>query len=207
MDASDRALILVTGCARSGTSLTTQVLQACGANLGPVDNLYEHEGVRERVVKPYLSALGADPLGQNPLPHTTGLNPVPNWAGKVERMLGDADCYKGAKIALLWPLWRAAFPKARWVLCWRDVGQIAASCLRVVSMRTYKTHEDWVEWALQYHARMKDIRRDCGDLSIDIWPQKAIKDPDEYRPVVEHCGLKWNRDAVEQVIEPGRWHG
>lgn len=205
MDASDRPLILVTGCARSGTSLTMQVLQACGAKLGQVNGLYEHTGVRDRLVKPYLSSIGADPLGQNPLPDY-GFTYPPDWAEQVERRLKGADTYKGAKMALMWPVWVEAFPNAKWVLCWRDVDHIAASCLRTPFMQAYQSHAEWAEWARQYHGRMLSLQQSGADY-IDVWPHEAIReDIEAYRPVVEHCGLTWDQEAVQRVIQPHAWH-
>lgn len=199
MDKGSRPMILVTGCGRSGTSLTAQVLKACGANLGQHNELYEHLGVRERVLKPYLESIGADPLGQDPLPEETPITGT--WADRVAKHL-DGDTYKDAKIALMWRVWADAYPSANWVLCWRDPDDIAASCLRTRFMRAYDTHADWADWAERYQAYMAAIDAD----TVDVWPDDAIYDPEVYRPVVEHCGLTWDREAVEAVIEPNNWH-
>ena len=49
--------ILVTGLPRSGTSLTTGCLHACGAWVGnTVKGFYENEAIRETVVKKFLRA-------------------------------------------------------------------------------------------------------------------------------------------------------
>jgi len=206
MDESDRPLVLVTGCARSGTSLTAQVLQACGSRLGRVNKLFEHTSVRDRVVKPYLSSIGADPLGQHPLPDTDSLRPVPGWRDQVLQRLGGADCYKGAKMALMWPVWTDAFPDSKWVLCWRDVDDIAASCKRTAFMQAYSEHDDWARWALEYHARMYQLMESGADC-VDVWPHEAVtEDVEAYRPVVEYCGLEWDREAVQRVIRRSDWH-
>lgn len=204
MDSSDRPLILITGCARSGTSLTAQVLEACGAKLGRVNDLYEHTGVRDELVKPFLSSIGADPLGQSSLPED-GYRFPGDWPERVEAQLGAADTYKGAKMALVWPLWRAAFPQARWVICHRNAHDIAASCMRTRFMQAFDTQEDWREWALRYKERLTDLQRAVEHVAV--WPQDAIiGDAEVYRPVVEHCGLTWNREAVQAVIHPNAWH-
>lgn len=165
----------------------------------------EHTGVRERVVKPYLSSLGADPLGQHPLPDSEA-RPVPEgFAEKVRKELGSANVYKEAKIALMWPIWAAAFPDARWVICWRDRWDVAASCMRARFMAHYTTEEEWAEWARQYHIRLESLQQACD--CVDIWPHEAITDDVEaYRPVVEYCGLEWDREAVQRVIRRSDWH-
>jgi hypothetical protein len=69
-----RPPILITGCARSGTSMTAGIVHICGAfggrMSGPTPNnrkgMFENEEVRNQIVKPYLSSIGADPLGQKP---------------------------------------------------------------------------------------------------------------------------------------------
>ena len=68
--------IIVTGCARSGTSLTAGIINICGAyggtlappNVNNRKGMFENTTVRQTIVKPYLREHGWDPLGQNPLP-------------------------------------------------------------------------------------------------------------------------------------------
>ena len=68
--------ILVTGCARSGTSMTAGIIDLCeawgGITSGPNRNnrkgMFENASIRNNLVKPFLANIGADPMGQSPLP-------------------------------------------------------------------------------------------------------------------------------------------
>jgi len=198
-------MIFVTGAARSGTSLTAKVLQACGARIGRVNGLYEHVGVRDGLVKPFLANNGYDPLGQDPLPNPVDL-PIPDdWRDKVDRKLVRANCYKGAKMALMWPVWVKHYPDAKWVLCRRDIDAIADSCMRCVFMKAYKTQEDWTQWAKHYINGLDGIKLSAH--YIETWPDKAVKGDMGYlRRMVEFCGLDWNEAAVRDCINPAKWH-
>lgn len=200
--------ILITGCARSGTSLTTAVLSACGANLGRVNGLNEHMVVREQLVKPYLASIGADPLCQDPLPKLEDLRADPEWGQKVEKAIGQPEpwAYKGAKMALMHPLWTAAFPEAKWVIVRRDRNSIVDSCLRTTFMRAFKDRAGWERWVDVHLARFEEMKAaaDC----IEVWPDRAVRgDIEAFRPMVEHCGLTWSSDAARAEVKPAQWHG
>lgn len=68
----EKSPILITGCARSGTSMVAGVINMCGAfggsMSGPNHNnakgMFENARVRNNIVKPYLRQLHVDPLGQ-----------------------------------------------------------------------------------------------------------------------------------------------
>src|SRR5690606_36215574 len=120
----ERPMIIVTGAARSGTSLTTRILQAHGCHLGStVNGLYENTDVRDGVVKRYLRSIGADPLGQSILADTDNLAYVPGWRKTVERHFRAFPkpwAYKCAKATLIWPVWHEAFPDAKWIIVRRN---------------------------------------------------------------------------------------
>lgn len=201
-------MILVTGCARSGTSLTTAVLRACGANLGAVNSLNENMAVREGLVKPYLSSIKADPLCQDPLPDLARIAPDPEWRAKVTKAIGQPEpwAYKCAKACLFWPLWVEHFPEAKWVIVRRDRDKIVDSCLRTVFMRAFKDRSGWERWVDVHLERFEQLKAvaDC----IEVWPHEAVSgDTEAYRPMVEHCGLEWRPQEVSAEINPGRWHG
>lgn len=193
-------MILITGCARSGTSLTAGILRACGLN--------EHTGVRDKIVKPYLTSIGADRMGQSRLPELEDLKPAPDWRARVTRAIGQPEPwgYKCAKACLIWPLWVEHFPDAKWVIVRRDKERIIDSCLRTHFMRAHKDRVGWGAWADGYIKRLEELKweADC----IEVWPDDAVKgDVEAYRPVVEFCGLDWNEDAVRAEINPRQWHG
>lgn len=200
-------MIIITGAARSGTSLTTGVLRACGLNLGHtrVNGLNEALEVRENLIKPYLRSIGCDPLGQDRLPEISDLIEAPEWRNRVWQALGEPAepwGYKDAKVCLMWPVWHEAFPQAKWVIVRRNKYRIVDSCLRTHFMRRRHDVEGWGEWVDHHEARFAEIRRHCD--AVEVWPEA---DPSAFRDLVESVGLDWNEQAVANVIDPGWWHG
>lgn len=202
----------VTGAPRSGTSLTCQVLAACGADFGTnlahankhnPHGYMEDTALRSRVTKPWLERIGADRIGQWPLPDQA-------WrptASEVEAFHADAVTYmrapyaKDPKILPLWPLFDAAFPDARWVLVRRDAESIAESCLRTRFMMRFETRPEWIRWAHEMAKRIDDAAAYTD--AVEVWPDPS--DPECFREAVEFCGLGWNRSAVEAVCHPEDW--
>lgn len=199
-------MIFITGAARSGTSLTTKILAAHGLNLGePVNPLYENTGIRQQIIKPYLTSIGADPLGQNPLPDTDNLPTLPDFRERVAKFIESEPWgYKCAKATLIWPVFQEAFPEAKWVIVRRDKHKIAESCVRTNFMRAYKTQAEWEGWVEEHERRFENMRQ-ALDV-IETWPDRYIEDPASFVPVAEHCGFAFNEAAVRNSIDRSKWH-
>lgn len=210
--------ILITGCARSGTSMTAGIVHLCGAWGGAMrgPNMYNPKGMFENVaivndlVKPYLRALKVDPLGQDPLPDTENVPIVQDWHLSVLMKLkeqgysGERWFYKGAKNCLIWPVFHAAFPKAKWIIVRRDAEQIAASCLRTSFMRAFNNEEGWLQWVKEHELRFQQMR-DAGLNVIEVWPQEAMNNLSLFRQMIEWCELDWKEREVIDFIDPGLW--
>lgn len=201
-------MILITGCARSGTSLTTRIFQACGAELGNVNKLYENTAVRDGITKPYLKSVGADPMGQYPLPDINALKPDPTFGDRVRDALGpDVNCYKGAKMCLFWPIWAEAFPDATWVIVRRERERIIDSCIRTSFMRAHHSREGWGEWVDHHLERFEEMRL-CLDDITEVWPSEFIDGYGEnMKHAVEGAGLVWDWQKAEACLNANRWHG
>ena len=69
--------ILVTGCARSGTSMAAGVINICGAYGGEMvganrfneKGMFENFEIRNNILKTYLKKLRVDKMGKYPLPN------------------------------------------------------------------------------------------------------------------------------------------
>lgn len=202
-------MILVTGAARSGTSLVTKILQAHGAWLGQpghVNQLYENTAIRQRILKPYLLRVGADPLGQRVLPDVARLPVHGGLLHAVRAVLmggreGAKLAYKDAKLCLVWPAWHQAFPKAKWIVVRRKRQDIISSCERTHFMR-HRTN--WGEWVDQHELRFQQMRGGGLDL-VEIWPSEFISDPEKFRPVCDHAGLDFDPAKVTAAIDPERF--
>lgn len=217
-----KAPILITGAARSGTSLVAGVIDKCGAFGGQLrqggqhnqKGQYENIKIVNEIVKPYLRSIGCDPLGQKPLPQTDRLADLPALRNRVvaamtdEGLLDNAQWYyKGAKMCLIWPLWHKAFPEAKWVIVRRNPDDIAASCMRTRFMSAYRTAEGWLQW-VDHHIKCFDEMKQAGLNISEVWPDKAIKgDTKEFENMINWLGLKWNEKKVAQFLTPELWRG
>lgn len=212
---SEAAKVFVTGCARSGTSMVAGVLKVCGLDFGgPLvkpnrwnqNGQFEHLAVRQKVLKPLLRELGADPRGQKQLPRRR-LHVASDRAARLRRAvnvrLQGANGYKDAKLILVWQYFHAAFPDARWVLVRRDPKEIVASCIRTDFMngRTYK--QGWIDWVQAHEFRFEDLK--CSGANVlEIWPDP--NEPERFRPLVTALGLTWDDAAVGQFLLPDAFH-
>src|SRR3990167_1759798 len=158
--------IFITGCARSGTSLTAGIIHLCGAfggkmrrpNINNQKGMFENIAITQDLVKPFLKSIGADKMGQNPLPDPAKVVLKANilahqWRQNVisilnsEGYIGDRPFfYKGAKMCLMWEIWHAAFPNAQWIIVRRNKEDIIDSCLRTSFMKAYKDRGGWAKW-------------------------------------------------------------
>lgn len=199
-------MILVTGAARSGTTLTTAVLRACGASIGKVNSLNENMSVREGIVKPYLRSIDADPQCQNPLPDPSRILPeeYPSWRQQVEEALAGAEVYKGAKMCLMWEIWHHHFPDARWVIVRRDRDAVVASCMRTHFMHGYHSAEGWAGWYDAHMARIEEMKAVVE--YVEVWPKRFVQgDSVEMELAVEFCGYEWDEAAARACITTGNW--
>lgn len=213
------APILITGCARSGTSMTAGIINACGAFGGRMvggtrnnpKGFYENKEIRETLIKPYLVLNGADPLGQDPLPDPRKLFQLANLRSKMESIFkfqgykDGAWFYKGAKMCLIWPTLNAAFPDAQWVIVRRSDEDIINSCMKTGFMKAYKDEAGWQSWVDHHKARFEEMKSQCASVQ-EVWPTKFVEgDTTEIQEVVENLGLTWNDEVVRNFVSPKLW--
>lgn len=210
--------ILITGCARSGTSLVAGIVNICGAFGGVTGpgNRYNEKGLFEngriRVIdKEYLTSINMDPKGQWPLPDTKKLTIPTDWKQRIqEAVIADGYkegpwFYKGARNCLTWPVWHYAFPNAKWVIVRRRSSDIAESCLKTSFMNAYSTHEEWIKW-IHHHEQCFVEMIQAGLNVKTIWPERMVKgNYEQAYELIEWLGLKWRSEEVMQFVEPRLW--
>lgn len=217
--------IIVTGCARSGTSMVAGVLHLCGAWIGQCTGStrwnqkgqFENEFIRDVMTKPYLKAIGADPMGQNPLPKTIYKSMLPqSWAPRVKSAIrsqgykGDLVwMFKGAKACLIWEVWNNAFPEAQWVIVRREDEKIIDSCMKTSFMRKRSTREEWQEWIDFHKEKFRAMNEAMPGRVWEIWPALAFDNGPEaaYRDLVGWLGLGWEGNKVSEFIDNRLWSG
>lgn len=224
--------ILITGCARSGTSMVAGIVNLCGAfggrlsgpNKNNAKGMFENSEIRNNIVKPFLQDHGYDKLGQYPLPDVDELWLPKNLRGRVLDVMraqgydGQSTWfYKGAKLCLVWPIWEYAFPHAKWVIVRRRDEDIVQSCRRTAFMRAFRDQmtlrkvgakieeEGWQWWVDQHKKRFWEMV-DRGLNVRMVWPERMIKgDYSEIMELIDWLGLSWAEDEVHRFIEPRLW--
>lgn len=223
--------ILITGAARSGTSMTAGVISICGPfggkTSGPTrynrKGMFENSDIRNRVVKPFLKKYGYDPMGQKPLPDITLMKKVSRddvviseLKSRVMKTIKSQGYngksrwyYKGAKLCLLFPIWNEMFPNADWIIVRRDAEDIVRSCLKTSFMRAYTGRSGWLGWVSEHEARFEEMA-DAGIKIQEVWPQRMINgDFTGIQNVVNNLGLNWDNRILQKVkefVEPKLWN-
>lgn len=230
-DYSDKPT-LITGAARSGTSMVAACFHLCGAWKGDTGGFHKHNEkgmfenlpLRQNVVKPFFRTLGCDPLGQYPLPVTNNIKIPFDFKEKVLKEVKAQGwttetpwMYKCAKMSLIWPAWVYAFPESKWIIVRRKKEDIVYSCLRTTFMRAYyhkevlsalgleTPEEGWDYWVSMHEQKFNEIINQGINVKV-IWPEKMVRaDYSELKEAIEWAGLTWNGPAITDFIEPRLW--
>jgi len=212
--------IFITGCARSGTSLIAGIVElsgafggtTCGRTTANKKGQFENVEIRNGIVKPYLKAIGADPMAQKPLPDVEHLEPF----NELREAIMNVICrhgyrsgpwyYKGAKMCLLFPLFHKAFPHAKWIIVRRNDEDIIDSCLRTSFMKKCKGKEGWQRW-VDHHKYCFELMKKSDLWTKEICPSifmsgnfEAIK-----TLITEDLGLCWNQKKIEEFVDPSMY--
>ncbi len=217
--------ILITGIPRSGTSLVAGIIDICGAYGGEMigacaankKGMFENRTIRDDICKPYLSSIGADVKGQDPLPDMSKMQElkygfISNWRKRVLSATGIDDetqvwFYKGAKMCLMWPVWHLAFPEARWIVVRRNSEKIIDSCLRTPFMNAYKTRENWQKWVDVHLERFQEMKE--NNLKIFEIDSNGVVNGDfeQIKLFIQNSGLIWKEKEIQDFISKDLWHG
>ena len=208
--------ILITGCARSGTSMVAGIIKGCGVfggNLsGPTPNnkkgMFENPNIRVCVIKPYLESIGADPKGQHPLPAQEDVRFVPGLRKSILDTLtshGKQEqqrwFYKGAKMTLVWYPFSRAFPEAKWIIVRRPKKQIIDSCMRTPFMNNLLTRKEWEQWVDYHIDRWDEMKHKlpCKEL----WSNKIVQgNHKELRVALSWLGLSYDKEKILAFVDP-----
>lgn len=206
--------------------MTAGIIHTCGAfgghMAGPTKHnqrgMFENRNIVDRLVKPFLRDIGADPMGQRPLPDIGLCKDVADTMELKFRLQLQATMvdhgyrsgpwmYKGPKMCLIWPIWHAAFPEAHWIIVRRDAQDIAESCVRTSFMRAYSGLPGWLGWVAEHEQRFEEMI--AAGLNIrQVWTQRIIDgDFAEVRDVVAWLGLPWYEEEVRAFVDPKLWKG
>jgi len=216
--------IFVLGLPRSGTSMIAGSLGICGAWTGSTvpgggtenpKGFFEHASIREHVIKKILKDLGYDPLGVRKLPPVDLQIEVSGLTGIIKTII-EKDGYKNdkpwllkdAKLTLLWPMFKKAFPDATWLVVKRDEEGFINSCLRTSFMKHHSQDRDfWKNFAEEYRARIDALIASGANVLEISSPEVISGNFDHLREVVSRLGLVFKEDELKEFISPDYWHG
>ncbi len=225
-----KAPILITGCARSGTSMVAGIINLRGAFGGKMSGptstnakgMFENARIRNEIVKPYLTSIGVDKMGQYPLPNIEEMVIPTGWKRKVEAIIQEEGyedgpwMYKGAKMCLHWPIWNYAFPDAKWIIVRRKPSDIINSCLRTGFMSAFtrqgnqravgalNSWEGWLWWVHQHEDRFREMMNAGLNCKV-IWPERMVEgNYQQINEMLEWLGLEWD-SGITDFIEPKLW--
>lgn len=225
--------IIVVGAARSGTSMVCGTIHLCGAwkgdTVGPSryneKGMFENHELREKVTKPLIFSAGGDRKGQFPLPKTKDVIIPHDLRDSVLKIIKKQGwtkdkpwVYKGAKVCLVHPAWRYAFPDSRWVIVRRKTPDIINSCLRTGFMNAYalkkvqkqagvsSEEEGWLQWIRKHEEKFVEIIQSGVNAKV-VWPERMVESNyQQMMETIEWLGLEWNGKAVYDFIEPRLFH-
>ena len=222
--------ILITGAARSGTSMVAGAINICGAfggnmsgpNSSNLKGMFENMQIRNGLTKPYLRGMKVDPLGQYPLPDITKINLPSDWGRSVEGVMKrqgyekGAWFYKGAKMCLVWPLWDYSFPDAKWIIVRRKSSDIVNSCLKTSFMRAFQREdvrkavgvttekEGWLWWVHQHEQRFIEMIQAGLNVKV-VWPERMVQgDYTQIMETMDWLGLSWKSEVLS-FVDPKLW--
>jgi len=216
--------IFVLGLPRSGTSMIAGSLGICGAWTGSTvpgggpenpKGYFEHTVIREHVTKKILTNLGCDPLGVRNLPPIDLQIEVPRLAQVIQEIL-ERDGYKhdnpwllkDAKLTLLWPIYKRAFPGATWLVVRRDEEGFINSCLRTYFMKQHSQNRDfWKKFAEEYRLRINALINSGANVLEISSPDVVNGQFENLKEVVSRLGLTYREKELKEFISPAYWHG
>ena len=215
--------IFVLGLPRSGTSMISGCLAICGAWTGSTvpggpenpKGYFEHTAIREHITKRILSDLGYDPLGVRKLPPIDMKVEIQSLADIIKNMI-ERDGYKhdrrwllkDAKLTLLWPIFKKAFPEATWLVVRRDEEGFINSCLRARFMNQHSRDRDfWKSFAKDYLNRIDALINSGANVLEISSPEVVNGNLDRLGAVISQLGLTFREAELKAFISPAHWHG
>ena len=207
--------LLITGCARSGTSTVTGILHHHGLFGGKVagpaphnkKGIFENGKIKSQINKPLLRNLRCDPMGQYPLPETSQISnkSIKEQFLNILYSQGYNDenpvYFKGVKSCLLWPIWHHSFPNAQWIIVRRSDQSIAQSCNKQGFMKTFKDVDGWKWWVDKHKEKFQEMK-DAGLNITEVWFEDLINgDYKELKDIIESYGIEWSSKIASDFIE------
>ena len=206
--------ILITGCARSGTSLVAAIIHEAGASGGNIvingspynpTGFYENHEIISAIDKQILREAGFDPLGQNGVPPADlpgkdirqGMFRIASDQGIRP---GETWFFKDAKLLLVFRSYVESFPESKIVLVRRNANDIVNSCMNAPFMHRRSTPEQWLDWVEDQEKIMDVLKAEKKEVR-EVWYEDIINgNLDQLQKVIEWLDLDWHVDFVSSIV-------
>jgi len=206
--------ILITGCARSGTSLIAAIINEAGAKGGVINvggnqynptGYYENHEIITNVDKSILSGQGFDPMGQRKLPDENFIaadvrKRIFNIASSQGITAADTWFFKDAKLLLLYRSYVKSFPGSKIVLVRRQKEAIVKSCKRTPFMNGRNTEAGWLEW-VNHHIMLMACLKAVHSKVCELWYEDLlVGNLTPLRECITWLGLEYHKDYVNSIV-------
>ena len=203
--------ILITGIARSGTSLTAGIINICGAfagetykgNINNPKGMFENIKIINNIVKPFLRNSGFDSKCQYPLPEKLK---IPNdWRNQIMEILRNEGYQNGnflvkdAKMIMMWEIWHNAFPDAKWIIVRRNSDGIVNSCLRTGFMKAFDNKKDWKWWVDKHLNKIEEMKQHVN--YYEVWSNEIVNDYTKAKDMIDWLGLEYKENEIDEFID------
>ncbi len=172
--------------------------------------MFENIHIREQLLARYLEEQGVDPRGYNPIENPADFELGKGWKECVENTICREGYDQGpwmiktSKIALTWPAWHHAYPKAKWIIVRRRTGDIVGSCMKTDYMDAYSEKEGWIEMVRHYEDRFVELITEGVDCKV-VWPHRMVHgDYSQVYELLDWLGLPWKTEILT-YIDPKFW--
>lgn len=215
MKSNLQAPIFITGVERSGASFISRILNLSGAYIGAKNKMYENVNANKILLE--ILDNTKKPLI---LPETSELSIIHNFKDIILKAIRKSQethlkwLCKNTNITLLWPIFHASFPNAKWIIVRRKTPYIINSCVKtgymelmkdkkVLSTLGLKKEEEGWRWLVhQYENRWKEMITAGLDIK-EVWPDRMENgDFNQIKEIVEWVGLEWDEEKIKKELQP-----
>jgi hypothetical protein len=204
--------ILITGVERSGSTFIARILDMCGVFSGSCNKMFENIMIHSLHYEMFVD-------NRKLFTDTNNICIPHSWKEIILKEIEQEGGYndqnwmvKGGILAQCWPVWKYAFPDAKWIIVRRKTGDVIQSCIKTGYMRKFKNPDNlhflglteekdgWLWWIHQYEQKYIEMIQN-GLNYREVWPER-MRDGDfeQVKEIVNWCGLNWN-SKVEGLMQ------
>jgi hypothetical protein len=211
--------VFIPTCPRSGSSALAGLLDALGAFGGVTNGVTKGntKGQFEniKINRIFMSSIRSKTWAMNTrnmYDHmmSNRFSDIKNLRAKLSLVYDDhgyeggVAYFKHAKFMFLFRDIERQIPESTWVIPMRNDKDVAES---LVKARQHGTTSSALREINNYRSCQRLIEKECSDVHvIDMNAIIGRGDYSDVQKLIEHIGLEWNHDIVEDWIDSSLWH-